>query len=122
VTGASLRLDFDLTHRFCGRGKRIGYLQFQNDGHEVDSFGIKGAKGNRFFTVKYLRGTTNVTAAVTAGTFKTAPVASGSSTSLKVEVVARKKSKGKKLGLLVVTTSQVDVNSVDAVIIKAKSN
>jgi uncharacterized delta-60 repeat protein len=102
--------------------KKIGYLQFQNDGHEADSFVIKGAKGNRFFSVKYLSGKMNVTAAVTAGTFKTAPVASGGSTSLKMEVVARKKSKGKKLGLLVVGTSQVDVSSVDAVSIKVKAN
>ena len=102
--------------------KSVGYLRFQNDGHEADSFTIKGIKGNQFFSVKYFSGKNNVTAAVSAGTYKTTSVASGGSASLKVEVVARKKSKGKKRGLLVVATSQVDVNSVDAVLIKAKSN
>ena len=102
--------------------KKIGYLQFQNDGHEADTFAVKGAKGNQFFMVKYLSGTANVTAAVTTGTFKTASIASGGSTSLKVEIVARKKSKGKKIGLLIVATSQVDSSSVDAVRVNAKSN
>jgi uncharacterized delta-60 repeat protein len=101
--------------------KKRGYLQFQNDGHEADSFAIKGTKGNPFFSVKYLSGGQNVTAAVTAGTFKTRSVASGASASLKVEITARNKSKGKKRGLLVVATSQVDMNSVDAVRINAKS-
>lgn len=102
--------------------KKIGYLQFQNDGHEADSFAIKGAKGNQFFSVKYLSGTKNVTAAVTAGTFKTALVASGGSISLKIEVVARKKSKGKKRVLSIVATSQVDTASVDAVLVNARAN
>jgi hypothetical protein len=53
--------------------KKMGYLQFQNDGNDADSFAIKGAKG-------------------------------------------------KKLGFLVVATSQVDVNSVGAVSIKVKAN
>lgn len=102
--------------------KKIGYLQFQNDGHEADSFAIKGAKGNQFFSVKYLSGGKNVTKAVMAGTFKTASIASGGITRLKVEVAARKKSKGKKRGLSVFATSQVDTNSVDAVLVNAKSN
>ena len=102
--------------------KKIGYLKVQNDGHEADSFSIKGTKGNQFFSVKYLSGKKNVTAAINAGTFKTASLASGESAALKVEVVARKKSKGKKRSLVVLATSQVDVNSVDSVLIKAKSN
>ena len=102
--------------------KKIGYLQFQNDGHEADSLAIKGAKGNQFFSVKYLSRGKNVTKAVTAGTFKTVSIVSGGSTTLKVEVVARKKSKGKKRGLSVTATSQVDTNLVDVVVINAKSN
>ena len=102
--------------------KKIGYLQFQNDGHEADSFAIKCAKGNQFFSVKYLSRGKNVTKAVTSGTFKTVSIVSGGSTALKVEVVARKKSKGKKRGLSVTATSQVDTNLVDVVVINAKSN
>ncbi len=102
--------------------KKIGYIQFQNDGHEADSFAIKGAKGNPYFSVKYLSGISNVTTAVTAGTFKTRLVAPGGSASLKVEIAARKKSKGKKRGILVVATSQADGNSVDAVLVKVKSH
>ncbi len=102
--------------------KKVSYIQFQNDGHETDTFTIKGAKGNQFLKVKYLSDSKNVTNAVTAGTFKTTPIASGGFTTLKVEITARKKSKGKKRALLVVATSQIDTNSIDGVLLKVKTN
>jgi uncharacterized delta-60 repeat protein len=102
--------------------KRLGFLKFQNDGHEADSFAIKGTKGNKFFSVRYLNSKQNITKAVTSGTFRTASIAPGASISIKVEVIARKKSKAKKTSISVVATSQVDATSTDTVKIHAKSN
>lgn len=105
----------------AAKSKR-GFLKFQNDGHESDLISIKGTKGNKFFKVTYLNGKNNVTAAVTSGTFKTGNISQGGSFSLRVEVTALKKSKGKKYNLLITATSQVDTSSIDTVLIKTKAN
>ena len=63
------------------------FAQVQNDGPNPDELTVKGSAGGSGFTVRYLVGTTNVTAAVVAGTFSTGTLAPGASATLKVQVV-----------------------------------
>ena len=58
------------------RGKKgTLYADIQNDGLVADALKVKGTGAATGFTVSYFRGTTNVTAAVKAGTFSTGSLA-----------------------------------------------
>lgn len=60
------------------------YVRITNDGLATDTFSVKGTPSGGGFAVSYWQGSRNVTAAVRAGTFRTAALAPGASTVLKV--------------------------------------
>jgi hypothetical protein len=65
---------------------KIFDLRFVNTGTHSDAIAVRGCKSSTGFTVQYLKGTTNVTANVTAGTYKTGTLASGASQLLKLKI------------------------------------
>ncbi len=68
---------------------RTFYVRLQNDGGATDALLVKGVtSGSAGYTVKYKLGTENVTSAVVAGTWMTAPLAPGAFVVLKVKVTA----------------------------------
>ncbi len=99
--------------------KRTLFVKIENDGHDVDSFKIDGSKGNPDFEVKYISGNTDVTSAVTAGTFSTGDLAPGAGFKLKVRISAKTTKAGEKIDLRIKGTSDTDSSSKDAVKIKA---
>lgn len=102
-------------------GKKNTYFRIQNDGHDTDSFRIKGTAGNKNLQVKYINGTTDVTNAVKAGTFSSGNLAPGASFLLKVEITAKTKKAKQSRSLFVSGTSTSDSSSTDTVLIKATS-
>jgi hypothetical protein len=90
----------------------------QNDGSVSDSFTLKGTGPSGPFTVKYYSGAsggTDITSAVTAGTYKYSNVAPGSSQTLRLVVtVARKTAVGTNQGFLVTATSTSNPAKSDA--------
>jgi hypothetical protein len=61
-------------------------MVWENDGFATDSFLLTGPGSGSGFTVTYLRGTTNVTSQVVAGTLTFSGVAPGATRSLKLKV------------------------------------
>jgi hypothetical protein len=61
-------------------------VRFVNAGTHSDAIAVKGCKSSNGFTVRYLKGTTNITANVSAGTYKTGTLASGASQVLKLKI------------------------------------
>jgi hypothetical protein len=80
---------------------------------------LKGTGAASGFTVKYVRGTTNVTSAVLAGTYLTPTLAPGARVGLKL-VVTLAASTASSATFKVVASSQPGTPVVDAV--KAKVN
>ena len=73
--------------RFVNRGKTgTFYVNVQNDGLVAASYTIKGTGGARGITIRYYRGSTNVTTAVKAGTYSTGSIAARGSVTLKLVV------------------------------------
>jgi len=62
------------------------FWKVQNDGERADAFVLDGPAGTRRFKVHYFAGSTDVTSAVVAGTYRTSTLAPGSSVVLRVEV------------------------------------
>ncbi len=74
------------------RKKRVFVITLDYDGSGSGPMTVDGCKSNRRFSVKYFAGISNVTAAVAAGTYQTAPLGSGATT---LELRAKpKKSRG----------------------------
>jgi uncharacterized membrane protein len=70
-----------------GPGKSKTFdLRFVNAGTHADAIAIKGCKSSTGFTIQYLKGTTDITANVTAGTYETGRLASGASQVLKLKI------------------------------------
>ena len=90
-----------------------------NDGTSADSFVLNGTGSTSGFTVKYLKGTTgttNITSAVLAGTYKTASLAPGNGVVIRLVVtVAATAPSGATRDWLVTATSQLDSSAQDAV-------
>jgi streptogramin lyase len=88
----------------------------QNDAATSDSFRLKGPGKTKGFTVTYMNGSNNITSAVTAGTYGTGSIASGSSVTITLKVVVAKTAKaGSVWNGLVTGTSQNDPSKFDAV-------
>jgi hypothetical protein len=69
------------------RGHSVtSYVKIQNDGLEAAPFTIEGIGGATGITAHYYRGTTNITAAVRAGTYNTGDIAARSSILLRLVV------------------------------------
>jgi hypothetical protein len=100
--------------------KTTFYVSVQNDGLVAAAFTIKGTGSARGWSVKYYRGTTNITTAVKAGTYSTGSIAARGSITLKV-IVSRGSSTATSVRYLVKATS-VAGTPADAVkaIAKAK--
>ncbi|MEA2623560.1 MAG: hypothetical protein QOH61_2470 [Chloroflexota bacterium] len=98
---------------------RTLYLDIQNDGRVSGRLLLKGTGAASGFTVKYVRGTTNVTSAVLAGTYLTPTLAPGARVGLKL-VVTLAASTASSATFKVVASSQPGTPVVDAV--KAKVN
>jgi hypothetical protein len=96
------------------------YVNIQNDGLVASTFTIKGTGGARGITVKYYRGTANVTTKVKAGTYVTLTVAPRGSFSIRM-VVTVAASSANSTSFLVKATS-VAGTPADAVkaIVKAR--
>jgi len=92
-------------------------VSIQNDGTGAGKFGVAAtASGNVNFQVSYFHGTTNVTAAVVAGTYTTAKVGVGNTFSVTVKVfVAPAVNVGSPTNRLITITSTTDPSKVDAV-------
>jgi uncharacterized membrane protein len=67
--------------------------RIQNDGNIIERFRLRGTAGTNRFTVAYRRGTTNITAAVVAGTFTTPRLAPGVTTDITVTVTPTKRAR-----------------------------
>jgi hypothetical protein len=81
-------------------------IKVTNDGFSADTFDLKGAGSAGPFNVTYLSGTTNITAAVVAGTYSTGSVGAGGSRTIKLKVkVTSGASVGATRSFLVSSTS-----------------
>jgi alpha-N-arabinofuranosidase len=113
-----------LTVKAGGNGTFL--IKTQNGGSATDSFTIKGSASAGAFGVKYYSGAsggTNITTAVTAGTYKYSNVPPGGSQILRLVVtVARKTAVGTNLGLLVTATSTSNPARSDTVKASVTSN
>lgn len=65
-------------------------VRIQNDGSISDRIGVFGLSSSSSFRVTYLAGTTDVTAQVIAGTYRTARLAPGAKVNLQVVVKAKR--------------------------------
>jgi hypothetical protein len=94
-------------------------VMIQNDGSASDSFTVQGNGSSTGFTVKYYAGSsgnTDITAAVTAGTYTTATLAPGANQVMRAVVtVARGTASGTVKDCLVTSTSVGDNLKRDAV-------
>jgi len=75
----------------AARGRSVTFgISIQNDGTSVDRFKVKATGTARSaYTVKYFRGTTDVTAAVVAGTYRTSSLAPATTYLIKARVTVR---------------------------------
>jgi glutamyl endopeptidase len=87
------------------------YVRVQNDGSVADRFKVQGTGTSAGFTVRWLSGRTDVTAAVRAGTFRTASLAPGAITSLRVVLTAKASS---ARGQVVTVSTQATSEAVPA--------
>src|SRR6266852_4944778 len=90
----------------------------QNDGSATDTFTILGAGSSSPLSVKYYSGAsggTDITSAVTAGTYKLSNVAAGSSQYIHFVVTAATAPSGTNRGFLVTAISAADTAKRDAV-------
>jgi uncharacterized delta-60 repeat protein len=95
-------------------------VTLENDGTETDDIAVKGAGSRGAFTARYFDGATDVTAQVVAGTWKTTPLAPGSSADLSVVVRPKPGTpSGTGAAFAVTATSGGSAGSIDTVKVKA---
>lgn len=97
-------------------------ISIQNDGWASDSFRLIGTgTTNTAYTVRYLRGTTDITAAVVAGTYVTPVLGPGAKYLIKAKVtVMATAASGSSITHLVTISSVNDGTAQDAVQLTAK--
>ena len=111
----------DGTNQTRSASKAIGasvtfYISIQNDGAAADSFKVSGAGSTTMYSVRYYKGTTEITSAVVAGTYQTASLAVGSTTQVKAVVKVKSTATvGSSITRLVTITSTNDCTKHDAV-------
>ncbi|HKA07422.1 MAG TPA: hypothetical protein VKD71_09210 [Gemmataceae bacterium] len=97
----------------------VFHIMVQNDGTATDSFTVRGAGSSAGFTVTYytgLSGGTEVTSAVTAGTYKVSNLAAGANQIIRVVItVAQNTALNTIKDCLVTSTSVADTTKQDAV-------
>lgn len=98
---------------------RTFVIKVWNDSSSADTYALKGSGSLTGFTVKYLKGasgTTDITAAVLAGTYKTAILNPGTGVVVRMVVtIAANAATGVTRDWLLTATSQRDANARDAV-------
>lgn len=102
---------------------RTYHVQIGNDGDATDSFRVRGVEsGAAGYKVTYLDAAgANITSAVVAGTYTTAPLAPGATTTVRVKIKAKATSaRGSGHNADVTVTSVADPTAVDTVRAKAK--
>lgn len=101
-------------------------VNLQNDGSATDSFTLQGAGPSGPFAVKYYSGTSggsDITSAVTAGTYKISNLAPTASQAIRMVVtVARNTASGTSKDFLVTATSVADITKHDTVKASVKVN
>jgi len=103
--------------RYVTRGKTgTFYVSIQNDGLFTDSFKIKGTGGARGITVRYYRGSTNVTTAVKAGTYATGSIAPGAAITIKLVVTVSSSSASIATFLIRASASGEPSDAVKAIV------
>ncbi len=97
------------------------YVRIVNDGKRTDTMTVRGTASGGGFAVSYWYGSRNVTAAVTAGTYRTAALAPGASALLKVRVAVASSTVrvGSAREVWVVTGSLARPTVRDSVVVKA---
>jgi hypothetical protein len=114
------------TNQTRSASKAIGtsvtfYVSIQNDGAAADSFKVSGAGSTTMYSVRYYRGTTEITSAVVAGTYQTASLAVGSAVQIKAVVKVKSSATvGSSVSRLVTLTSTNDGTKKDAVLFSVK--
>jgi hypothetical protein len=102
----------------AARGNTIKFsISIQNDGEFADRFELHATgSASSMYTVTYWRGTTNITSAVVAGTYRTASLAPGDSTVIKAKVkVKASATNGSSVTRLVTISSRAEPRRLDAV-------
>jgi uncharacterized membrane protein len=90
-------------------------VKFGNDGNVGDSYVIKGCGSSAGFTVKYFRGATGITQAVTSGTYRTAQLSAGATTTITLRIhVTSTATMGATKGCVVRAVSGAQNTRVDA--------
>jgi alpha-tubulin suppressor-like RCC1 family protein len=99
------------------KGKKATFtVRAQNDGNTADTLRVKGTKSTKTFTITYRAGTTNITKAVVAGTYRTPSLAPGAHRDITVTIApAKKATKNKKTTAKVTLTSSSDATKTDTV-------
>jgi len=88
-------------------------ISIQNDGTRADRFKVKATgAATAWWTVAYFRGTTNITSAVVAGTYRTASLVPGSTYLIRARITIIGSG---SLARLVTIRSVADTSKVDAV-------
>jgi len=105
------------THQRVRAGRTATSVwRIQNDGARVDGFRLLGSGGTARFRVRYLVGDRDVTAAVVAGSYRTAALGLGAWASLRVEVTPRRgTAPGRHRTLVLTAVSTTDSAAVDRV-------
>jgi len=97
----------------------VFHTMIQNDGTATDSFTVRGAGSSTGFTVKYytdISGGTEVTSAITAGTYRVSNLAAGANQIIRVVItVAPNTALNTIKDCLVTSTSVADTTRSDAV-------
>jgi hypothetical protein len=103
-------------------GKRATFdLRFANAGSASDSIGVLGCTGSGAFKSQYFQGNTNVTSAVTAGSYNTGKLAVGAGQVLKLKIaVSSTATTGKVFTCAVLASSQAAPSHRDVVKAKIK--
>jgi alpha-tubulin suppressor-like RCC1 family protein len=99
------------------KGKKATFtVRAQNDGNTADTLRVRGTKSTKTFTITYRAGTTNITKAVVAGTYRTPSLAPGAHRDITVTIAPTKKAtKNKKATASVTVTSSSDATKKDTV-------
>jgi plastocyanin len=96
-------------------------VRVQNDGNVPDTYAIKGKGSTTSFSIRYYRGTTNITKAVVAGSETTSSVAPGTSWTMKVVIAPKAAANvGALIRDVVSPHSTIDATKTDAVGLKEK--
>jgi sugar lactone lactonase YvrE len=98
-------------------GRTVAFkISIQNDGSGADSFKVKAGGSSAAYAVKYLKGATDITAAVVGGRYRTASLAKGAATTIVARVTIKPSAAvGSSLARPVTITSVGDGTKKDVV-------